>query len=190
MSNDPHHLSRLQDYYALHGVLPSYARIGELVGFRSKKAVSDLIDRLMQAGFISKTPDKRLAPTEAFFGRAVIDSVRAGLPQAANDPGESSLAIDSYLVHRPSSTVLLTVKGDSMIDAGLMEGDHIVVDRSVGAKVGDIVVAIVDNQFTVKYLAKDRQGVHLKPGNIAYPLIRPQGQLEIYGVVTGSFRRY
>ena len=190
MPNDPHNLATLQDYYAQHNVLPSYARIGELVGFRSKKAVSDLVDRLIQAGFICKTPDRRLAPTEAFFGRPVVDSVRAGLPQAANDPGVESLAIDNYLVKRPSSTVLLTVKGDSMIDAGLVEGDHIVVDRMVNAKLGDIVVAIVDNQFTVKYLAKDKQGFYLKPGNIAYPPIRPQGQMEIYGVVVGNFRRY
>jgi repressor LexA len=77
-----------------------------------------------------------------------------------------------------------------MQDAGLMEGDHLVVDRSAPARVGDIVVAIVDNQFTVKYLAQDARGFYLKPGNLAYPVIRPEGQLEIYGVVSGSFRRY
>ena len=66
----------------------------------------------------------------------------------------------------------------------------LVVDRGAPARVGDIVVAIVDNQFTVKYLAQDGRGFFLKPGNIAYPPIRPEGQLEIYGVVTGSFRRY
>lgn len=190
MPTDQDYLAQLQDYHARHGVLPPYARIGELVGLRSKNSVSVMLGRLIKAGFLQQTPGRRIAPTEAFFGRAVVDSVRAGLPQAANDPGQASLAIDSYLVRRPSSTVLLTVKGDSMIDAGLMEGDHIVVDRQAHAQVGDIVVAIVDDQFTVKYLARDKQGIHLKPGNIAYPPIRPKGQLEIYGVVVGSFRRY
>ena len=101
-----------------------------------------------------------------------------------------SIAIDRYLVRQPSRTVLLSVRGDSMQDAGLLEGDNLVVDRGAPARVGDIVVAIVDNQFTVKYLAQDARGFYLKPGNMAYAPIRPQGQLEIYGVVTGSFRRY
>jgi repressor LexA len=190
MPTDPDYLAQLQDYYARHGVLPSYARIGELVGLRSKSSVSALVGRLSQAGYLQHTPGRRLAPTEAFFSRAVVDTVRAGQPQAANDPGLDGLAIDSYLVQKPSRTVLMKVKGDSMIDAGLQEGDHLVIDRGGVAKAGDIVVAIVDNQFTVKYLAQDTRGFYLKPGNIAYPVIRPQGQLDIYGVVTGSFRRY
>ncbi len=190
MPSDQDYLTQLQDYYARHGVLPSYARIGELVGLRSKNSVAVMLGRLVKAGLLQRTPGRRLAPTEAFFGRAVVDSVQAGLPQAANDPGQASLAIDSYLVQHPGSTVLLTVKGDSMRDAGLMEGDHLVVDRKVDAREGDIVVAIVDDQFTVKYLARDARGFHLRPGNPAYPLIRPRGRLEVYGVVVGSFRRY
>lgn len=190
MPTDQDYLARLQDYYAQHGVLPSYARIGELVGMRSKNAVSVMLGRLTQAGFISKTPDRRLAPTDAFFARPVVDTVRAGLPQPANDPGFEGLAIDAYLVGKPSRTVLLVVKGDSMVEAGLLEGDHLVVDRARPAQAGDIVVAIADNQFTVKYLMRDKRGPYLKPGNPAYPVIRPQGELEIYGVVTGSFRKY
>jgi SOS regulatory protein LexA len=190
MPTDFDYLTQLQDYYAAHGALPSYARIGELVGLRSKSSVSALIDRLAEAGLVQRTPDRRLAPGEDFFARPLVDSVRAGLPQAANDTGQDSIAIDRYLVRQPSRTVLLSVRGDSMQDAGLLEGDNLVVDRGAPARVGDIVVAIVDNQFTVKYLAQDARGFYLKPGNIAYAPIRPQGQLEIYGVVTGSFRRY
>ena len=190
MPTDLDYLSRLQDYYATHGALPSYARIGELVGLRSKSSVSALIDRLSAASLIQRTPDRRLAPSEGFFARPVVDSVRAGLPQAGDDAGQRSIAIDTFLVPKPSRSVLLSVKGDSMQDAGLLEGDHLVVDRGAPARVGDIVVAIVDNQFTVKYLAQDSRGFYLKPGNLAYPSIRPEGQLEIYGVVTGSFRRY
>lgn len=190
MPTDPDYLARLQDYYATHRALPSLASLGQLVGLRSKSSAAALANRLKLAGFLTTTPDRRLAPTPAFFSRPVVDTVRAGLPQPANDPGFDGLAIDAYLVAKPSRTVLLVVKGDSMVEAGLMEGDHIVVDLAQPAQVGDIVVAIVDNQFTVKYLAKDKRGPFLKPGNPAYPVIRPQGQLEIYGVVTGSFRKY
>jgi repressor LexA len=77
-----------------------------------------------------------------------------------------------------------------MIDAGLQPGDYIVVDKGRAARVGDIVVAIVDNEFTLKYLAQDKRGPYLKAGNPAYPPIRPQGQLEIFGLITGSFRKY
>jgi repressor LexA len=190
MPTDPNYLALLQDHYADHRALPSFAKLGALVGLRSKSSVAALVKRLEAAGFLSRTPDRRLAPTDLFFARPVVDTVRAGLPQMANDAGLDAVAIDRLLVKKPSRTVLLKVKGDSMIDAGLFEGDHVVVDRGLPAQMGDIVVAIVDNQFTVKYLEKDKRGVFLKPGNPAYPVIRPETTLEIYGVVTGSFRAY
>jgi len=190
-NRDPEHLARLQDYYAQNRRIPSMKRIAELMGFASKAASSGLMNRLADAGFVERAPDDDAwIPAHAFFARPVIDSVRAGLPQAANDPRQESIGIDNYLIAKPSRTVLLVVKGDSMIEAGLFEGDHIVVDRGAAARNNDIVVAIVDNEFTVKYLAQDKLGFYLKPGNPAYPMIRPQGQLEIYGVVVGSFRKY
>jgi repressor LexA len=190
-NKDPEHLARLQDYYAQNRRIPSYQRLAELFGFASKAASRKLLDRLSDAGFVERTADDDAwIAGRRFFERPLVDSVRAGLPQAANDPRQEMLAIDAYLVAKPSRTVLLEVKGDSMIDAGIFEGDHIVVDRGLPARAGDIVVAIVDNEFTVKYLAQDKRGFHLKPGNPAYPAIRPKDQLEIYGVVTGSFRKF
>lgn len=190
-NRDPDHLARLQDYYAHNRRIPSLKRIAELMGFASKAASSGLMNRLAEAGFVERAPDDEAwIPSAAFFARPVVDTVRAGLPQAANDPRQESIGIDDYLISKPSRTVLLLVKGDSMIEAGLFEGDHIVVDRGAPARSNDIVVAIVDNEFTVKYLAQDKRGFYLKPGNPAYPAIRPQGQLEIYGVVVGSFRKY
>lgn len=190
-NKDPEHLARLQDYYAQNRRIPSYQRLADLFGFASKAASRKLLDRLADASFVVRTPDDDAwIPGKRFFERPLVDSVRAGLPQAADEPRQEALAIDEYLVPRPSRTVLLEVKGDSMIDAGIFEGDHIVVDRGLPARAGDIVVAIVDNEFTVKYLAQDKRGFHLKPGNPAFATIRPKGQLEIYGVVTGSFRKF
>ncbi len=190
MPTDQDYLAQLQDYYATHRALPSLASLGQLVGLRAKSSAAALANRLKLAGYLTASPDRRLAPTEAFFARPVVDTVRAGLPEPANDAGFEGLAIDAYLVGKPSRTVLLVVKGDSMVEAGLLEGDHIVVDRTRPAQAGDIVVAIVDDQFTVKYLMRDKRGHYLKPGNPAYPVIRPRGGLEVYGVVTGSFRKY
>ncbi|RTL57090.1 MAG: LexA family transcriptional regulator, partial [Rhodocyclaceae bacterium] len=142
-NRDPDHLARLQDYYAQNHRIPSLKRIAELMGFASKAASSGLMNRLAGAGFVERAPDDDAwIPAAAFFARPVVDSVRAGLPQAANDPRQETIGIDDYLVSKPSRTVLLLVKGDSMIEAGLFEGDHIVVDRGAPARVGYIVVAI------------------------------------------------
>jgi repressor LexA len=100
------------------------------------------------------------------------------------------LSIDEFLVSHPSRTILITVKGDSMIDAGIHAGDVVVVEKRVAANVGDIVVAILDNEFTLKRLDRERGRLVLKPENKAYPVIRPKGDAEIFGVVVGLCRKY
>lgn len=190
MSNDGQYLSRLQDYYARHRVLPSYAAIGEMVGMNSKASVADMVLRLKREGFLESAPDRRLKPGRRFFERPIAESVRAGLPSPAADMGPETLTIDEYLVPRPSRTVLITVKGDSMVDAGIHSGDVVIVEKRTAANVGDIVVAIVDSEFTLKRLDREKGRIVLRPENKAYPVIRPKGDLEIFGVVVGQFRKY
>ena len=190
MSNDRSYLSQLQDYYARHRALPSYASIGGLLGLRSKSSVAALVARLKLAGFVEATPDRRLAPTRRFFARPLATQpVRAGLPEATDDTDAEALTIDDYLIERPSDTVLIRVKGDSMIDAGIFDGDLVVVEKRHDARKGDIVVAIVDNQFTLKRLDLEGTRFVLKPENRAYPVIRPEGTLEIFGVMVGLVRK-
>lgn len=86
--------------------------------------------------------------------------------------GTDILTIDKYLVPHPSKTVLIRVKGDSMIDAGIHQ-DDVVVEKRTSANVGDIVVAVVDNEFTLKRLDGEPGRVVLKPENKTYPVIRP-----------------
>ena len=190
MGNDARHLAKLQDFYARHRVLPAYSTMGELLGLRSKSSVAALIERLKRAGFLETAPDRRLKPTARFFQRPRVDSVRAGLPHAVAEGNPEGLTLDEYLIERPSRTVLITVKGDSMVEAGIREGDIVVVERRSTAEVGDIVVAIVDDEFTLKFLDRDGGGFFLKPANPAYGPIRPAGSLEIYGVVVGLVRKY
>ena len=189
-NRDQEHLDKLRDYYAQHRVLPSFSVIARLVGLKTTSAVSAMVDRMKTAGLLESAPDRRLQPGPKFFEREILDTIQAGQPQAANEPGIEGLNVDAFLIDNPSRTVLLTVKGDSMIEAGLMPGDAVIVKKGAPAKPGDIVVAIVDNEFTVKYLAEDRQGFFLKPGNKAYSIIRAKDHLEIFGLVVGSFRKY
>lgn len=190
MSSDADHLTRLQDYYAAHGVVPPYSTLMQVVGFRSKSPVAALVNRLKLAGYLETTPDKRLRPGRRFFERRIYESVQAGFPSPAADHQHDSLTIDEYLVAHPSKTVLITVKGDSMNGAGIHGGDVVVVEKRGDAKVGDIVVAIVNNEFTLKYLDKEKGKYVLRPANLAYPVIRPKSELEIFGVVVGQFRKY
>ncbi|MFO1282211.1 MAG: S24 family peptidase [Burkholderiales bacterium] len=190
MSNDRSYLESLQDYYARHRALPSYASIGGLLGLKSKSSVAALVARLKLAGLLESTPDRRLAPTRKFFARPIADSaVRAGLPERVDDSASDALTIDDYLIERPSQTVLIRVKGDSMIDAGILEGDLVVVEKRPSAQKGEIVVAIVDGQFTLKRLDVDRGTFILRAENKAYAPIRPEGALEIFGVMVGLVRK-
>ena len=190
MGNDGQYLSKLQNYYAKHRVLPSYSAIAALVGLRSKASVAEMLARLKSEGFVQSTPDRRLKPGRRFFDRPIAERVRAGQPGMAFDAGHEALSIDEYLVSNPTRTVLIRVKGDSMIDAGIHSGDIVVVEKRTSANVGDIVVAIIDNEFTLKRLGRERNQIVLRPENKAYPVIRPKGDIEIFGVVVGQFRKY
>jgi SOS regulatory protein LexA len=190
MTQDQCYLDKLQDYYAQHRVFPPYAAIGRLIGLRSTASVAALVERLKQAGYLAATAERRLKPAARFFERSVVDTIQAGFASPASEALLDTLTIDDYLVENPSSTVLLTVKGDSMVEAGIQPGDLVVVERGAAARLGDIVVAIIDNEFTLKYLERDETGVYLRPANPTYGVIRPYTQLEIYGVVVGQFRKY
>lgn len=189
-NRDPEYLAKLRDYYAGHRVLPSFSGIATLVGLNTTSAVAAFAARMKDAGYLDSGPNRRLRPGKLFFERPVVDSVRAGIPQPANDIPVEGLEIDAYLVDNPSVTVLMNIRGDSMKDAGLLPGDIVVVKKSVPASIGDIVVARVDGDFTVKYLAKDKRGYYLKPANDEFDDIRPIGDLNLYGRVVGSIRKY
>ena len=101
-----------------------------------------------------------------------------------------SISIDDYLIERPSASVMVRVKGDSMIDAGIHDGDIAIVEKRHSANMGDVVIAIVDGEYTLKTLSRDKQGYVLMPQNPAYEPIRPKEGLEIFGVMVGLIRKY
>lgn len=189
---DNSYLARLRDYYAEARRIPTQERICELMGFASKTAAKKLLFRFEAAGFVERTPDDDAwMPTARFFERPLADvAVRAGAPDMIDGMGGEPFLVDQYLVRQPSRTVMVPVKGDSMIDAGIHDGDIVVVERTKAAKSGDFVIAIVDNEFTLKELVLEKGAFVLKPHNPAYPVIRPRGELEIFGIVTGLARRY
>jgi SOS-response transcriptional repressor LexA len=164
--------------------------LATLWGISAKSWVSECVKRFEEAGYLDWTPDRQLKPGARFFERRLADStVQAGLPNPAISDGYDLITIDDYLVRLPSRTSLVRVKGDSMEDAGILDGDLVVVEKQPTAKKGDIVVAIVDGQFTLKRLDVDRGQFILRAENKAYAPIRPEGALEVFGVMVGLVRK-
>ena len=188
---DGEYLAKLQDYYADWKNIPSYAKLCEVFGIASKSWVKAVLTRLSAAGFIERTPDGAWIPSRQFFARPLAESsVQAGMPASVTATQGEYFVIDEMLIDTPSKTTLIPVKGDSMIGAGIHDGDVAVVEKRNLANVGDIVVAIVDGEFTLKTLDRERGKFILRPENTAYPVIRPQGTLEIFGILIGLIRKY
>ena len=190
MASDGQYLESLRGYYAKHRTLPSYAAIGRLVGLSSKASVAEMVGRLKDGRFLDSAPDRRLRPGKRFFERPLAENVRAGLPNDTGDAVLDQLDIDAYLIRNQANTVLVPVKGDSMIDAGIRDGDIVVVEKRSTASDGQIVVADIDGEITLKRFRRERGRPVLVPENKNYDTIRPRGDFSIFGVVVGLIRRY
>jgi repressor LexA len=116
--------------------------------------------------------------------------VRAGLPQPTTQEAVEFLTLDDLLIDDPNRTSLHRVRGDSMRDAGILEGDLVVVEHNTPTKPGDIVIACVDSELTVKTLRMDTGGQYfLEPANPSFKPLHPRTSLEVLGVVIGVVRR-
>lgn len=120
-----------------------------------------------------------------------LSRVPAGFPSPAQDHTQRPIELNELLVPRPLSTFLFQVAGDSMVGAGIYDGDKLVVDRSIEPKHGYIVVACVDGDFTCKRLYKRAGLVKLVSANLAYPpIVFSDGQeMSVWGVVTWNLRQ-
>jgi repressor LexA len=189
--SDQQYFGELQDYFASYRSLPSYSHMQEMLGLRSKDTVSKLVSRLKLMGFLDTAPDKKLIPGKRFFERPLANStVQAGAFTETYAEGNDYITIDEHLIQKPSRTELIPVAGDSMKDVGILDGDIVVVEKRDLAHVGDIVVAILDDRFTIKTLGKENGKYVLIPANKDFDIIRPKELFSIYGVVVGQFRRY
>lgn len=120
-----------------------------------------------------------------------LGRVQAGFATWAEDEIEKDLSIDDYLVEHPLGTFLVKVAGESMVEAGILPGDVLVVDRTLTAKNGQIVIAVVDGDLTVKRLVRENGRAVLRAENQNFPkVIVPEGaEVEIWGVVVGVVRK-
>jgi DNA polymerase V len=118
-------------------------------------------------------------------------SVPAGFPSPADDHIEGKLDLNEHLIRRPSATFFVRASGESMRDAGIFDGDLLVIDRGITAKADDIVIAAIHGELTVKRLRKLDGIWLLAPENPDFPAIKlDEAGCEIWGVVTHSIRRH
>ena len=141
---------------------------------------------------LSQNPSNLKLEALAFEFRLLSHRISAGFPSPATDYVEEGLDLNDYLVRNKPATFMFTVKGDSMTGASIEEGDKVVVDRAQHPKHGDIVVAVVDGEHTIKRLFKHMVRVELRPENSAHPSIvfHAGSELMVWGVVVGVVRRY
>ena len=118
--------------------------------------------------------------------------ITAGFPSPASDYLEDNLDLNEFMIEHPSATFFVRVAGDSMINAGIFQGDYLIVDRSLQVSQNDIVIAVVNGELTVKRFFKSGATIELRPENDAFSVITIQGTVEllIWGVVTGVFRKH
>jgi len=170
--------------------MPSFAEMMDLLGVKSKSVVNFWIDKLIVADILEKDGKGHLTFIKSSIGLPMAGSVQAGFPSPEEEALCDIMSMDEYLVTKPDASYLLKVSGDSMIGEGIMEGDLVIVEKGRAPKVGDVVIAEVDREWTMKYFKKENGKVYLEAANPKYPIIRPRTDLQLGGVVTAVIRKY
>ncbi len=198
MSSYELHKQKVEHFYAKHYRLPGYGELMQLARFKSKNAAYKCIEKLVEEGVVVKDAQGKLAPGRRLRGGAkLLGVVEAGFPSPAEEEFLDVIDFDEFLAPNKESSYLLKVKGDSMIDAGIREGDMVVVERRQTYKPGAIVIASIEGEYTMKYLRRSTKltagndgGYYLEPANEKYKPIYPKGHLTIEAVVTAVVRKY
>lgn len=176
-------------FYKKRGRLPGYKEIMALTGFKSKNAVFKLIRRLVDDGVVAKDSLGRLIPRAMKEGARLLGLVEAGFPSPAEEELLDVMDFDEYLTPNKEASYILKVKGDSMIEAGILPGDMVIVERRATYKPGQIVIASIDNEYTMKYLRRKKGRYFLEPANPKYKPIYPNESFRVEAVVTGVVRK-
>lgn len=183
------YLNQVKQFHSKFNRLPSYREMVEMWGLASKNSATRLVKEWISVGLLEKQ-GKIISPTSEFFAIPVLGIIRAGYPDTPAEATVEKVNLNDFLVKNPSSVFLLKVQGDSMIDAGIFEGDMALVDKSKLPIRGDIVAACIDGEWTLKYFEKTNGSTYLRAGNGKYINLYPRESLTIGGVIVGVVRKY
>jgi len=157
---------------------------------RSKSVVHFWVKKLMANGVLERDPKGFLKPLRRSLLLPLVGEIQAGFPSPAEEELRDVISLDEYLITRPASSFILKVSGDSMIGEGIKPGDLVIVEKGREPKNGDVILAQVDGEWTMKYFTKRGGRVVLESANEKYPPIRPKEELRVGGIITAVIRKY
>lgn len=196
-------LETIRGWIKERGYPPTIRELGKLLGIKSLRGVTTHLDAIAKKGFLKREPRARsislidlVAPFERALRVPVVGRIRAGEPVLAQEQVEGYVVIDGEWVGAPGGAsaadhFALKVKGDSMINAGILDGDFVIVRQQPTATDGEIVVVLLGDEATVKRLFKENDQVRLQP---EHPTMEPivvtkQQSFSILGKVVAVFRK-
>jgi len=185
------------------GYPPTIRELGKLLGIRSLRGVTTHLDAIAKKGFLKRESRARsislsdlVAPFERALRVPVVGRIRAGQPLLAQEQVEDYVVVDGSWLNASAATsatehFALKVQGDSMINAGILEGDFVIVRQQPIAQDGDIVVALLDDEATVKRFFKEADQIRLQPEHPTMEpiLVAKQQPLTVLGKVVAVFRQ-
>ena len=181
---------KLIAFYKRHKRMPGYQEIMTLLGFKSKNSVHKLISWLVDEGIVTKDARGKIIPNQIYEEIPLLGLVEAGIPSEAEVDELDRISLEDFLVENKEKSYLLEVKGESMIDAHINEGDYVLVERSGSPKEGDIVIAEVDGGWTMKYYRKKGNKPYLEPANKKFRNIFPTESFHVAAIVKAVIRKY
>lgn len=180
-------LNKIKSFYRKFKRLPSYSEMLKIFSLSSKNSIYKIVHKFIHDGFIDKEKGK-LMPTKKFFSLPLLGIVKAGFPILAEE-NKNYLSLDEYLIENPTSSFLFKVSGDSLINMGIFEGDIVVIEKNKQAFPGELVLAQIDKEWTLKILKREKGRLYLKAANPKYPSFFPKEELQIFGVVKAVIRK-
>jgi DNA polymerase V len=176
------HKDKILRFYRAHKRMPSITEVMEVCKFSSRSSAFYVVNQLVKEGVVDKDSSGKLVPTGKLHELPMVGHIRAGFAAPAEDELADLVSVGEYLIPHPNRSYLLKVEGDSMVDAGVQEGDMVIFERSKDAK-------LTEDGYTLKFLRKHGTQFYLEAANKRYPDIHPlEGQ--IIGIVTATFRKY
>ncbi len=179
---------KLRAFYFKYHYIPSFREQASLFNLQSPGAVGYWVEQWKERGYL-EVNNAKIIPTDKFFEFPLLGSIQAGIPGEEQEQHET-IRLEPFNIEHPADTFVLKVRGDSMVGAGIIEGDLVVLDKSLRPKRSDIIAAYIDEEWTLKYYFDTNGKIFLKAANAKYQDIVPKRKLEIGGVVIKVIREY
>jgi len=191
-------LDFLVDYYNENNVYPTFDEMRDFLKIKSKSGIHKLLSSLEEKGYVNRLPHKARALSinssvnENEKNLPFLGRIAAGNPIEAITGGFEQISVPNYLINNKDEHFTLEVTGDSMVDAGIFDGDIVIIRKTEAANSGDIVVALIDqNEVTLKRFRSFKNSIALEPANKNYKIrLFGEDRVKIQGKLVGLIRKF